>query len=94
MNQLKGKPFALIGVDVFRHEPKTLKAVMVKEKLNWRSFADTGEIVRHWNHPGTPTFYVINHQGVIRHKWVGHPGEKTIDSALEKLIRTAEKAQP
>ena len=67
MNQLKGKLFALIGVDVFRHEPKTLKAVMTKEKLNWRSFADTGEIVRHWNHPGTPIFSVIDHQGAIRY---------------------------
>ena len=94
MNQLKGQPFALIGVDVFRHEPKTLKAVMVKEKLNWRSFADSGEIVRQWNFPATPTFYVIDHQGVIRHKWVGHPGEKTIDAALKKLISIAEKNRP
>lgn len=94
MNQLKGKPFALIGVDVFRHVPKTLKAVMVKEKLNWRSFADSGEIVRQWNFPATPTFYVIDHQGVIRHKWVGHPGEKTIDAALKKLISIAEKNRP
>ncbi|MBL69092.1 MAG: hypothetical protein CMO74_11680 [Verrucomicrobiales bacterium] len=94
MNQLKGKPFALIGVDVFRHEPKTLKAVMVKEKLNWRSFADSGEIVRQWNYPATPTFYVIDHQGIIRHKWVGHPGEKTIDLALKKLISVAEKNRP
>jgi hypothetical protein len=28
---------------------------------------------------------------VIRHKWIGHPGEKAIDSALEKLIQEAEK---
>lgn len=27
---------------------------------------------------------------VIRHKWVGAPGEKAIDTALEKLINEAE----
>jgi hypothetical protein len=46
-----------------------------------------------WNLPGTPTFYVIDHKGVIWHKWVGSPAddklgglpdEKAIDSALEK----------
>src|SRR5260370_41263401 len=33
--------------------------------------------------------YVIDHKGVIRHKWVGSPGEKAIDAALDKLIRLA-----
>jgi hypothetical protein len=27
---------------------------------------------------------------VIRHKWIGSPGEKAIDTALEKLINEAE----
>jgi hypothetical protein len=27
---------------------------------------------------------------VIRHKWVGAPGEKAIDMALEKLINEAQ----
>jgi peroxiredoxin len=86
----------LIGVNVNvmanvnGHEPKELKEVMDKEKLNWRSFADQGDIVRKWNMPFTPTFYVIDHKGAIRHKWVGSPGEKAIDTALEKLIQEAE----
>jgi hypothetical protein len=29
---------------------------------------------------------VIDHNGVIRHKWVGNPGAAAIDAALEKLI--------
>ncbi len=63
---------------------------MEKEKLNWRCFADDGAINRKWNSPPTPAFYVIDPKGVIRHKWIGHPGEKTIDAALEKLIQDAE----
>jgi hypothetical protein len=69
---------------------------MDKEKLTWQSFADPGTlghgaIAAKWNLPGTPTFYVIDHTGVIRHKWVGSPGEKAIDAALDKLIEKAER---
>ena len=68
---------------------------MDKEKLNWRSYADhndkgSGEIVSKWNLVGTPTLYVLDHKGVIRYKWLGSPGEKTIDSAIEKLVKEAE----
>jgi hypothetical protein len=28
---------------------------------------------------------------VIRHKWVGSPGEKTLDEAIEKLVKEAEE---
>jgi hypothetical protein len=89
----------VIGVNVNGYDARKLKEVMVKEKLTWRSFADDGPIVGTWNLPGTPTFYVIDHRGVIRHKWVGSPSdyklgglpdEKAIDSALEKLIKVAE----
>jgi len=62
---------------------------MAAEKMNWRSFAFQERINAQWN-PSTPTYYVLDPQGVIRHKWVGPPGEKAIDAALEKLIREAE----
>jgi peroxiredoxin len=66
--------------------------VMDKEKLNWRSFADRGAlgqgaITTKWNLAATPTLYVIDGKGVIRHKWVGAPGEKAIDAALDRLIK-------
>ena len=59
---------------------------MTKEKLNWRSFTGNEAINRQWNLPSTPTMYVIDQNGTIRHKWVGKVGEKTIDTAIEKLI--------
>lgn len=72
---------------------KRLKEVMEKEKLNWRSFVDRGDINAKWNVAGTPTYYVLDHKGVIRAKWVGRPGpgEKAIDAALEKLIQETER---
>jgi hypothetical protein len=63
-----------------------------REKLSWRSFADTGDIAARWNLSGTPTLYVLDHKGVIRHKWVGAPGARAIDSALDELIKEAEVA--
>jgi hypothetical protein len=92
----------VIGVNVNGYDSKKLKETMDKEKLTWRSFADDGSIVGTWNLPGTPMFYVIDHKGVIRHKWVGSPSdyklagfpdEKAIDAALDKLIKAAEADQ-
>ena len=71
-------------------EGKQLREIMEQEKLPWRSFVDQGVIYRQWNSPGTPTFYVIDHQGVIRFKWLGRPSENAIDTALENLIQEAE----
>ena len=95
MKTLTDKPFALIGVHVGGSSAKELKEVMEKQKLPWRSFADAGNagagpIATRWNLSATPTFYLIDHAGVIRYKWAGAPGEKVMDAALDKLIKAAE----
>ena len=59
-----------------------------KEKINWRSFTDqSGSISEEWSYPATPTFYLLDAKGTIRKKWIGHPGEKTIDKALDRLLK-------
>jgi hypothetical protein len=62
---------------------------MDKEQVTWRSISSR-TVTSQWN-AGTPAYYVIDAKGVIRYKWVGSPGEKAIDKALEKLIHQAEK---
>ena len=79
----------MIGVNVNDYESKNLKERMDKEKMNWRSFAHQDEINDKWK-PSTPGYYVLDRKGVIRHKWIGAPGEKAIDTALETLISEAE----
>ena len=69
---------------------------MEKEKLPWRSFVDAGNagagpIATRWSLSATPTFYLIDHKGVIRYKWAGATGEKAMDAALEKLLEAAGK---
>lgn len=66
---------------------------MTKENINWRSFDDQSDININgqWNLPATPTMYIIDHRGTIRHKWVGKPSEKSVDAALESLIQETEE---
>jgi hypothetical protein len=89
VKQLAEKPFALLGVHGFDYAPKKLKEVMAKEKLDWRSLSSRA-IATEWSARGTPTYYVIDSKGVIRFKWVGYPGAKAIDTALDELIKEAE----
>jgi hypothetical protein len=95
VTKLKGKPFALIGVHIGGLTAKQLHDVMAKARLPWRSFADAGNagagpIATKWSLSATPTFYLIDHTGVIRYKWAGPPGATVMDAALDKLIRAAE----
>jgi hypothetical protein len=95
VKNLKDRPFALIGVHVGGATGKQLGKVMEKQKITWRSFVDAGNagagpIATKWNLSATPTFYVIDHRGVIRYKWAGAPGEKAIDAALDRLIKAVE----
>ena len=86
MEKLEDKPFVLLAANTITPDPKKLKEVMVKEQMPWRSIARRDAINEQWNNPATPSYYVLDHTGVIRHKWVGNPGAEAIDAALEKLI--------
>ena len=96
VKHLAGKPFAVIGVNISEAGAADLKKVMEKEHLAWRSFTDPrtsegwGAIAKKWNLAGTPTIYLIDHKGVIRHKWLGGARAKVIDNAVEKLIQEVE----
>ena len=79
-------------MNISGHTPEKLKAVTEKYQLTWRSFTDPdiqGEnsIISRWNFSATPTLYVIDAQGTIRNKWLGAPGPKVIDAAVERLIK-------
>ena len=95
VKQLAGKSFAVIGVNVSEKNAADLKKVVEKENLVWRSFSDPrtsegwGVISKKWNLSGTPTIYLIDPKGVIRHKWLGGPGDKVVDKAVEELMQEA-----
>lgn len=80
------KPFALLGANGMSPDPKKLKAVMEKENLNWRTFADAGAVSATWSAWSTPAYYLLDPKGVIRNKWLGYPGVKALDTAVESLL--------
>ena len=91
--KLKGKPFALIGVNSDKDKTR-LKQRMKQENITWRSFwngpAGTGgPISRAWGVRGWPTIYVLDHQGIIRYKNVrGSSMDQAIDTLLAKVDGT------
>ena len=94
VKRLENKPFALLGVNSDGDKDKPKEAV-VKEQITWRSWFDgggtSGPIASKWNVRGWPTLYLLDAKGVIRQKYVGSPGEKTLDDEIDKLIAEVEK---
>ena len=93
VKRMAGKPFVILGVN---SDPKEkLKEVLKKENMTWRSWWDGGNtggpIASKWNVSGWPTLYLIDHKGVIRHKWIGSPGDDTMDHSVDALVREAEQ---
>jgi hypothetical protein len=96
VKKMQDKPFALLGIN---SDPSkdVLKRVIKDEKMTWRSWWDggstSGPIATTWNVQGWPTLYVIDHKGIIRHKWMGSPGDGILDSAIEKLVKQADRRE-
>ena len=82
------RPFAIVGVN---SDSKEKLQEMVKNKtVNWRSFTNEQKgfkISSNWNVRGWPTLYIIDHEGIIRHK--GLRGD-AMEAALDELIKKAE----
>jgi hypothetical protein len=94
VKKMEGKPFALIGVNSDKDKAE-LKKAMEKEHITWRSFwnggSTSGPISRAWNVHGWPTLYILDDKGTVRHKYLGSPGDKVLDEAIDKLVSDAEK---
>src|SRR5690606_30692612 len=93
VEEMKDKPFAILGVNSDRDLDK-LKPRLIEEKITWRSFwngpqGTGGPISKAWHVSGWPTVYVIDHEGVIRHKSHNSP---ELHKVLRRCIEAAEKA--
>lgn len=71
VKSLEGKPFALLGINGDEDRDKARRAVG-REGMAWPSWWDGGRegaIASRWNIRNWPAIYVIDRQGIIRHKW-------------------------
>ena len=94
VKRLADKPFALLGVN---SDPKAkLRKAMKREDITWRSWWDGGNtqgpIATKWHVSGWPTIYILDHEGIIRHKNLrGEKMDKAIDALLEAMENSAKK---
>ncbi len=97
VERLKDRPFALLGVNS-DDDREALKQVLIDEEITWRSFWNgggiDGPISSSWEVAGWPTLYLIDHEGVIRHTYIGSPDDaEEFDATIDAMVEEAEQAQ-
>ncbi len=95
VRRMEGRPFALVGVNG-DEDAEDAKEATRKAGITWRSLKNRRgnglpDLAEQWNLEGWPTLYLIDRQGVIRHKWTGSPGDAALDAAVERLVKEAEQ---
>ncbi len=87
--RLANKPFALLGInsDGDRDE---LRKTVIEERITWRSWWDDGSvngpIQTNWQVTLRPTIYILDANGIIRHKNVeANDLDRIIDTMLDEL---------
>lgn len=89
----KDKPFVLVGVN--SDDETQAKLTIEREKMSWPMFWDggssSGPIATDWRVEAWPTMYVIDPEGIVRHRIVGAMPEeldKAIETELGKLPKS------
>jgi hypothetical protein len=95
VERLKDEPFRFLGVLGREGTPAEFAARLKKENITWRNALDLGEpkdgvLWARWAVRGFPQFYLLDAEGVIRHRWFGDPGPE-LEPAIEALIAEAKK---
>jgi thiol-disulfide isomerase/thioredoxin len=93
--RMRGKPFAMIGVNGDAILPDANRA-MEREKMTWPSFwngkeGPKGPLATAWNVHGWPTIFILDPEGIIRFKYEGYGNESSnvlngcVNELMEKL---------
>jgi peroxiredoxin len=89
------RPLVILGVSGDNSVQEALK-VRGAEKLPGRAWFDRGgpggPIASRWDVELWPTWFVIDHKGVIRHVVVGRPELESLEKVLAQLLEAADKA--
>jgi len=94
--KLGGRPFVMLGVNVDRTKDAA-RAAIERDALNWDSWYDGrgGNIADRWEVDGFPSFFLIDHRGVIRKRFSGADKKELgkLFAEAEELVRDAEAAR-
>jgi thiol-disulfide isomerase/thioredoxin len=98
LERVRGKPFVLLSVNG-DGDKERVRELMKKELATWRTWFDgggsantTGPIAHQFNVRGWPTVYLIDHRGIIRHRFLSTPTARRMDTLIDTLVEEAEKA--
>jgi thiol-disulfide isomerase/thioredoxin len=95
VKKLKDKPFVLVSVSV-DDKKETLTEFLDKEPMPWVHWWQDGQqnpVMKKFRVRAFPTMYLLDHSGVIKHKWVGNPGNDKLDKAVDEAVEAAIKAK-
>ena len=71
VNRMEGKPFVFLGINS-GDDPEVLRKLRDTGEIAWRFWMDgdpsEGKIVKNWDVHGWPTIFVLDRNGVIRHR--------------------------
>jgi WD40 repeat protein/S1-C subfamily serine protease len=86
--KLAGKPFAILGVNC--DSPDTLRQILADQKVTWRCWSDDkgGPIAENWQVEGFPMMVLIDHDGVIRHKFEGQTKPGLLQETVTKMMKS------
>lgn len=93
--QYLGRPFVILGINN-NDRREVLNELHAKGEITWRCWWDgdrldgPGPITTRWNIQGYPSFIILDHRGVIRHKDLHPEDAKSFGAAVEKLVKSAE----
>ncbi len=90
IKRMEGKPFVFLGINSDPEDARDrVRSRMKQEQNNWRYWVDgawPGAIGSTWSVQSWPTLYVIDAQGIIRHKLVGSTDVAGLDAVVETLV--------
>jgi peroxiredoxin len=87
----KDRPFVLLGVA--QDSAADLKEFQKDFLMPWPNIVDgTRLIARQWKVDGVPSALLVNHRGVIRHRWLNGFDPDEVWAAVDAAVREAEKA--
>lgn len=83
VEKLKDKPFTLLGVNADAVED--FPEIAERHDVNWRSWLDgeNGTIAEAWKIQMFPSVYLIDQDGVIRHK---NLNGDALDAAIDEML--------
>ena len=89
VEKTQDQPCVLLGVNC--EERSVLRKIINEKKVNWQCWSDgpDGPIANQWRVNSFPCIFIIDHEGIIRHKFSGAPDPDEVDRVLTQLVKAA-----